>query len=147
VPVKLDFTDLYGAFSPSVALPCSPTMLTRIANPSADIMTFVSAPFHSDRSSCHRAHALCFVVSQFRGDGAALDGEELMARAIAENGRDWALKFWRREDMLRFASCSLILECVFTADGLAVLFFLDCLRLETVPRSVLLSSFASLKLY
>lgn len=38
-----------------------------------------------------------------------------MARAIAENGRDWALKFWRREDMVRIASRSLTWECVFTS--------------------------------
>jgi hypothetical protein len=36
------------------------------------------------------------------GDGGALGGEELMARAIAESGRAWSLSHWRREDMTAY---------------------------------------------
>lgn len=97
VPVKLDFTDLYGASSPSVALPCSPTKLTRNANPSADIMTFVSAPFHSDDSACHHAHALGVMIAvprrrrsvRWRGaDGKGHRGERprLGPQVLAKRG-------------------------------------------------------------
>ncbi|CDZ98128.1 Endoplasmic reticulum protein EP58, contains filamin rod domain and KDEL motif [Phaffia rhodozyma] len=40
------------------------------------------------------------IMTFFHGDGQEFIGEELMARAIAENGRAWSLSSWRREDMI-----------------------------------------------
>jgi hypothetical protein len=46
----------------------------------------------------------------FRGDPSGNDNHDDLARKIATAGREWSLKYWRKEDltayMFRYVSCN-----------------------------------------
>ncbi len=42
------------------------------------------------------------VFSFFHGDTEGNDGHDYLAERIAAQGRDWSLKFWRKEDMVAY---------------------------------------------
>ena len=57
---------------------------------------------------------------QFQGDLDQFEGENLVARGIAEAGREWSLTHWRREDMTAYMF-RLYLEWVSPSCRLALL--------------------------
>jgi hypothetical protein len=56
----------------------------------------------------------------FRGDLAGRGAHEDLAARIAREGREWSLKFWRKEDMTAY-----LFRCVSCVPALRSLLFMD----------------------
>lgn len=104
--MKVDYTDIY------------------------DILTFVRRPY---RALDRRAYLLMSDLhQQFRGDNEdGTNGEDDLARQIAEAGLTWSQTHWRKEDMV--SSAFSLLKRRLGSNSSLPPPFIDCLCLPALP--------------